>query len=179
MPLRASDCNPVGPQALPGLCCLGSSAVDGDFNHPARRPGRFSNTGECAGGLPPSIYPFPNLELLRPLVFDQRIDLPTVDALVDACDSTWPTIDDWAACVRDSVSINASNASAILDLDPIVHGGRMPRALAERIIAEFDYCDQRRCAVPRPMAGILPAKATGELAAIGAGLLPLTSKMFL
>lgn len=141
--------------------------------------GRFGNAGEFAGGLPPNIYPFPNLELLRQLVAAQGIDVPTVDALVSAFDPAWPAIDDWVGRVRDSLSIIASNASAILDVDAIVLGGRMPRALAERIIPEIAFFDQRRRAVPRPMARIVPAEATGEVAAIGAGLLPLTSKMFL
>lgn len=141
--------------------------------------GRFGNAGEFAGGLPPNIYPFPNLELLRQLVAANGIHVPTVDALVSAFDPSWPAIDDWVGRVRDSLSIIASNASAILDLDAIVLGGRMPRALAERIIPEIDLFDQRRRAVPRPMARIVPAEATGEVAAIGAGLLPLTSKMFL
>ena len=141
--------------------------------------GRFGNAGEFAGGLPPNIYPFPNLELLRQLVSAQGIDVPTVDALVSAFDPTWSAIDDWVGRVRDSLSIIASNASAILDLDAIVLGGRMPRALAERLIPEIELFDQRRRAVPRPMARIVPAEAPGDVTAIGAGLLPLTSRIFL
>jgi predicted NBD/HSP70 family sugar kinase len=141
--------------------------------------GRFGNAGEFAGGLPPNIYPFPNLELLRQLVAAQGVEVPTVDALLRSFDPNWPAIDDWVARVRDSLSIIASNASAILDLEAVVLGGRIPRSLAERVIPEIDLYDQRRRAVPRPTARIVPAEASGEVAAIGAAILPLTARLFL
>ena len=140
--------------------------------------GRFGNAGEFAGGLPPNIYPFPNLELLRQLVAADGIDVPTVDALVQSFDPAWPAIDVWIARVRDSLSIIVSNATAILDLDAVVLGGRMPRALAERVIPAIDLYDQRRRSVPRPVAKLVPAEAHGEVAAIGAGLLPLQKAFF-
>ncbi|MFZ4748319.1 MAG: ROK family transcriptional regulator [Sphingomonas sp.] len=141
--------------------------------------GRFGNAGEFAGGLPPNIYPFPNLELLRQLVAAQGVAVPTVDALLHSFDPSWPAIDDWVARVRTSLSIIASNASAILDLEAVVLGGRIPLSLAKRAIPEIEIYDQRRRAVPRPRARIVPAEASGEVAAIGAAILPLTAKLFL
>jgi len=135
--------------------------------------GRHGNAGEFAGGLPPHIFPFPNLELLRQLVVRDGGDFTTVDELVQAFDPDWPAINEWIARVKDSLSIIASNATAILDLDAIVLGGQMPAELARRVIPHIELFDQKRRGVPRPVARIVPAEAQGEVAAIGASLLPL------
>lgn len=140
--------------------------------------GRHGNAGEFAGGLPPDIYPFPNLELLRQLVAKDGHVFATVNDMVESFDPNWPAINEWIARVRDSLSIIASNATAILDLDAIVFGGRMPRALAEKIIPRIELYDQKRRSVPRPTARLVPSEATGDAAAIGAALLPLKHKYF-
>ncbi|MDV6330059.1 ROK family transcriptional regulator [Asticcacaulis sp. 201] len=140
--------------------------------------GRFGNAGEFAGGLPSSIYPFPNLELLRQLVAKDGMVFDSVDALVQGFDPGWPAINDWIARVRDSLSIIASNATSILDLDAIVLGGKLPKALAERIIPHIEFFDIRRRAISRPMAKIVAAETSGDPAAIGAALLPLKTGYF-
>ncbi len=140
--------------------------------------GRNGNAGEFAGGLPANIYPFPNLELLRQLVARQGRSFDTVDQLIDGFDPAWPAIDDWIARVRDSLSIIASNATAILDLDAVVLGGRIPRPLAERVIPAIELYDQKRRSQKRPTARIVPAEAPGNAAAIGAAMLPLKQRFF-
>ena len=140
--------------------------------------GRFGNAGEFAGGLPSGIYPFPNLELLRQLVAKDGQVFATVEEMIANWDEGWPAIDDWIARVRDSFSIIASNATAILDLDAVVLGGRMPKSLAERLIPRIELYDQRRRAVARPTAVIVPAEAPGNAAALGAAMLPLKHKFF-
>lgn len=140
--------------------------------------GRHGNAGEFAGGLPPHIFPFPNLELLRQLVVRDGVAFDTVDAMVQRFDAAWPAIEDWIARVKDSLSIIASNATAILDVDAIVLGGQMPTELAQRVIPHIDLFDQKRRSVPRPVARIVPAEARGEVAAIGASLLPLKRLFF-
>lgn len=140
--------------------------------------GRYGNAGEFAGGLPPDIYPFPNLELLRQLVAKDGRLFATVNDMVENFDPHWPAITEWIARVRDSLSIIASNATAILDLDAVVLGGRMPRPLAERVIPQIELFDQKRRSVPRPTARLVPAEAAGDAAAIGAALLPLKNRYF-
>ncbi|MFM1897758.1 MAG: hypothetical protein RLZZ385_2832 [Pseudomonadota bacterium] len=141
--------------------------------------GRHGNAGEFAGGLPSNIYPFPNLELLRRLVVrDGLHEFQTVTEMVEYYDPNWPAIDEWIARVRDSFSIIASNATAILDLDAVVFGGQMPRDLAERVIAVIELYDQKRRAVPRPMARLVPAEAEGNATALGAAILPLQKAYF-
>lgn len=140
--------------------------------------GLHGNAGEFAGGLPPNIYPFPNLELLRRLVVTQGVELPTVHDLVERFDPSWRAIDDWIARVRDSVSIIASNATAILDVRLIVLGGQIPTRLAEMLIPRIELFDQRRRATARPMATMVPAEAPGDAAASGAAMLPLQQTYF-
>lgn len=140
--------------------------------------GRLGNAGEFAGGLPPNIYPFPNLELLRQLTARDGQTFDTVQAMIDNYDPRWPAIDDWIARVRDSVSIIASNATAILDLEAIVIGGLAPRDLAERLIPRVELFDQKRRAQLRPTAKLTPAEVEGNAAAIGAAMLPLRAMFF-
>lgn len=140
--------------------------------------GRSGNAGEFAGGLPGNIYPFPNLELLRQLVNREGGQFQTVAELLDAFDVEHPAVDDWIARVRDSVSIIASNATAILDVDAIVFGGRMPKSLAEKLIPRVELFDQMRYSKPRPMAELVPAESTGDATAIGAAVLPLSQQCF-
>ena len=140
--------------------------------------GRSGNAGEFAGGLPGNIYPFPNLELLRQLINRGGGRFATVAELLDRFDVDHPAVDDWIARVRDSVSIIASNATAILDVDAIVFGGRMPRPLAEKLIPRVELFDQMRYSKPRPMAELVPAEATGDATAIGAAVLPLAQQCF-
>lgn len=140
--------------------------------------GRYGNAGEFAGGLPPNIYPFPNLELLRRILVADGIRLDSVNELVEHYDPSWPGISDWIARVRDSLSIIASNATAILDVDVIVLGGRMPRSLAERVIEHIELYDQKRRSVPRPTAKLVPAEASGHAGALGAAVLPFRHTYF-
>lgn len=141
--------------------------------------GRTGNAGEFAGGLPPNVYPFPNLELLRQLVGRDGHLFETVNDMVAHYDPAWPAIADWIERVRDSVSIIASNATAILDLDAIVLGGLIPRDLALRLIERTELFDQRRRAIPRPIARLVPSAISGNAAAIGAAMLPLRATYFM
>ncbi|RVT93479.1 ROK family transcriptional regulator [Sphingomonas crocodyli] len=140
--------------------------------------GRYGNAGEFAGGLPPNIYPFPNLELLRILVARDGASFETVDELVTHYDPSWPAIEEWITRVHDSVSIIVSNAAAILDLDAIVLGGLIPVDLARRLAAKLEMFDQRRRSVARPIARLVPGEVQSDAAAIGAAMLPLRATFF-
>lgn len=140
--------------------------------------GRHGNAGEFAGGLPPNIYPFPNLELLRHLLTQEGMVFPSVNEMLENFNPDWPAVDVWINRVRDSLSIIVSNATAILDLDAIVFGGRMPKDLAEKVIPQIEFYDQKRRAMSRPTAQLVPAEAMGDAAAIGAALLPLKAQFF-
>ena len=140
--------------------------------------GQFGNAGEVAELLPPSVYPHPNLELLRKLVRKHGQDIDTVSELVEKFDVNWPGVDDWIARVRDSLSLIVSAAAAILDPQLIVIGGRIPKSLAEKVIPHIEIYDQRRRSDARPLPKTVVAEAGGDSAAIGAAALTLNSYFF-
>src|SRR3546814_10413726 len=77
--------------------------------------GRYANAGEFAGGLPPNIYPFPNLELIRVLAARDGISFETVDELVSNYDPSWQAIAEWISRVHDTVFIIYLQETANLD----------------------------------------------------------------
>lgn len=140
--------------------------------------GEFGNAGELAQLLPPGVYPHPNLELLRQLIGKHGTQVNTVSELVASFDPGWPGVDEWIMRVRDSLSLIASAAAAILDPEVIVIGGRIPQSLAERIIPHIETFDQRRRSFPRPLPRIVAAEAEGDSAAIGAAALTFEKFFF-
>lgn len=141
----------------------GGVILDGDLVR-----GEFGNAGEVAQLLPPSIYPHPNLELLRKLVCKHGIEISTVSELVERFDPEWAGVVDWIMRVRDSMSLIASASAALLDPEVIVVGGRIPDQLAEMLIPHVEVYDQRRRSEPRPLPRLVVAETKGDAAAIGA-----------
>ena len=140
--------------------------------------GEFGNAGEVAQLLPPSIYPHPNLDLLRRLICKQGVEVHTVSELVRRFDPEWPGVDEWISRVRDSLSLIASASAALLDPQVIVIGGRIPRPLAEKVIPHIEIFDQRRRSDPRPLPQVVVAEAEGNAASIGAAALTFNSYFF-
>jgi predicted NBD/HSP70 family sugar kinase len=140
--------------------------------------GDNGNAGEYSAILPYYIYPHPNLELLRQTIARHGIDVPTVYDLVTKFDPNWPGVDEWITKVRDSFCLICSAISAILDNTAIVLGGRMPRALAEKIITSIEFYNMPRRSKPRPVPKVVPAEAAGEATAIGAAALPFKKTFF-
>lgn len=140
--------------------------------------GQYGNAGEIAELLPPSVYPHPNLELLRKLVRKHGQDVQTVSELIEKFDVNWPGVDEWIVRTRDSLSLIVSAAAAILDPQIIVIGGRIPKSLAEKVIPHIEIYDQRRRSDSRPLPQTVVAEAGGDSAAIGAAALTLNSYFF-
>ncbi len=140
--------------------------------------GEFGNAGEVAQLLPPHIYPHPNLDLLFKLLRKHGVVVDSVTDMVDRFDPQWPGIDEWIVTIRDSASLIASASAALLDPEAIVIGGRIPVALAERLIPHIEIYDQERRADPRPLPKLVPAEAEGDSAAIGAAALSFNSYFF-
>lgn len=135
--------------------------------------GAHGNAGEFAGGLQPTIDPFPNLELLRIELARAGKPFDTIAAMTDALDPDWPGVDDWIVKVRHSLSVIASNASGILDIEAVVLGGLIPRGLAQKLIPHIGFFDQMRRSRARPTPMILAAEVADDPACHGAALLPL------
>lgn len=135
--------------------------------------GRHGNAGEFAGGLEPTLDVFPSLEVLRLELGTDGIRFETVDDLLREFDAGWPAVQRWVLKVSRSLSIIASNAGAILDIDAIILGGRLPGDLARLVIPHIRFFDQHRRAQSRPVPHLVPAEAPAAAAAMGAALLPL------
>lgn len=140
--------------------------------------GTIGNAGEVAELLPPKIYPHPNLDLLRKLLRKNGIESDSVSDLVARFDPNWPGVDEWIERVRDSLSLIASASAALLDPAAIVVGGRIPKALAERIIPHIEIYDQHRRSSERPLPRIVVAEAGSRSAARGAAALSFKKYFF-
>lgn len=135
--------------------------------------GRHGNAGEFAGGLQPTLDVFPSLEVMRTELAADNIAFSSVDEMLLNFDPAWTAIPRWIAKVSHSLSIIASNAGAILDVEAIVLGGRLPKTVAEATIPHIRFFDQHRRSVTRPVPLIMVAEGPLEAAAAGAAILPL------
>ncbi len=140
--------------------------------------GTFGNAGELGKLLPPQMYPHPNLDLLRKLIAGHGIKVDSVSDLVERFDPDWPGVEDWIVRVRDSLSLIASASAALLDPELIVLGGRIPPALAERVIPHIEIYDHRRRSFERPLPRIVVAEAEGDASATGAAALTFKRYFF-
>jgi predicted NBD/HSP70 family sugar kinase len=138
--------------------------------------GRHGNAGEFAGGLEPALNPFPSLELLRRGLAVHGKSFESIEDMLSVFDPRWPAVDEWIVKVHDSVSIIASNAAAILDIDAIVLGGRIPQSMAEKLRGHIRFFDQQRRSQKRPVPAILVGEAPGDAATLGAAILPIRER---
>lgn len=134
--------------------------------------GAHGNAGEVALILPKNIYPHPSLESLRQTLLRHGVNVEGISDLVRRFDPGWPGVDEWIERTRDSFSLIVSSVAAILDPDAVVLGGRIPRALAEKVIPHIEIYDNTRRAEPRPFPRILLSETTQDACAIGAASMP-------
>ena len=146
-------------------------------NHELMR-GCNGNGGEIGLILPKNIYPHPSLESLRQTLGEYGIEYQRVSAMIKEFDETWAGIDEWIIKTRGSFSLIASALAAILDPEAIVLGGRLPAALARRVIPHIDIYNDSRRGKPRALPRLLVSKAGGDASAIGAASLPFKEHFF-
>ncbi|MCC8538002.1 ROK family protein [Xanthomonas axonopodis pv. poinsettiicola] len=151
----------------------GGLVVDGQVMRGAR-----GNAGEFAGMLPAQQLERATLELLRELLGEDGVVLPDVRAVLAAYDPAWPAIERWIARSAPGVSLIVSAITAVCDPEAIVFGGRLPRDLAQRLIAAVHIDNQPRRGQGRPLPVLLPAEAPADACAIGAATLPLKALYF-
>ncbi|MEE4217718.1 MAG: ROK family protein [Xanthomonadales bacterium] len=141
--------------------------------------GRIGNAGEYAGVLPPNGYPHPNLQLLRKLVVEHdKKSFRNVSEMLEEFNVEWKGVGIWLEKVLPSLELVISASAAILDVDAIVLGGRLPRSLAEQIIPKVEIYNTSRRNIPRPVPVIVAAEASGDATALGAAALPLQESFF-
>jgi len=146
-------------------------------NHQLLR-GCNGNAGEIGLILPSQIYPHPNLEILRQIVTRHGIEVDSVTDMLEQFDVNWPGVEDWISRTRDSMSLIVSALAAILDPEAIVLGGRIPKALARKVIPHVEVYDHYRRAEPRPLPRIVLGESPGDACAIGASMLPFKRFFF-
>lgn len=140
--------------------------------------GAHGNAGEVAGMLPMLGLERPTLELLREMLIEDGQPFTDIDAMLAAFNPHWPACERWAARARPALSLIVSATFALLDPDAIVFGGRLPRALAVRLIAGLGIDNLPRRGRKRPEPRLVPAEAPGDATAIGAALLPFKDCVF-
>ena len=140
--------------------------------------GMHGNAGDFAGLLPRLGLPRPTLALLREMCNEDGAAYPTIHAMLARFDPGWRCVDRWIDAVAPSLSVVASAIVAILDPAAIVFGGRMPLALAARLMPRIEIDNLPRRGYARPQAQLVAASAPGDAAAMGAAALPLKQHFF-
>lgn len=161
------------------LAYLYFSAGFGGGNIAAGRPlrGQHGNAGEFASILPVG-WPQPNLETLRAAFVDAGVAFADIHAMLDRFEVDHPAVGTWLDTVMPSLDLVASAISATLDPGMIVLGGRLPAALAQRMIARIAFTNPDRRGFHRPSPRIAASAIDGDAAAIGAATLPLRAAFF-
>ena len=142
--------------------------------------GSHGNAGEAAGMLAALGVETPTLELLRRMLQDDGVSFVDIDSMLGQFNPHWPACARWVEQARPAMSFIVSAAVALLDPDAIVFGGRLPRALAEQLIAHVTIDNKSRRGRVRPEPRLVPAEAPNDATAtaIGAAALPLKNYYF-
>jgi predicted NBD/HSP70 family sugar kinase len=146
-------------------------------NHRLLR-GTHGNGGEIGLILPRNMYQLPTLETLLQTVRRNGQTVGSISEMLAQFDPAWPGVDEWIERSRDPLSLIASSIAALLDPEAIVLGGRLPEALAKKIIPTIELYDDARRAEPRPLPKIILSETRADACAIGAAMLPLEQKFF-
>lgn len=144
--------------------------------------GVYGNAGEFSGILAPELLPTrPTLELLRTILVEQGLELENIDRMLEVFDVDWPGIDDWIATVKHPINRVITAISAVFDpMAIVVGGGRMPRALAEKLIGVLEFYDgPKRRGRHQPRPELIVSKITGDATTIGAASMPLKANFFM
>ena len=135
--------------------------------------GTYGNAGEVGDMLPTKLYAHPNLELLKRILKKNGVNFSSIYNLHEEFDPDWPGVEEWIFKVQDSFDLVATCCSALLDVEAIVIGGHIPKALAQKVIPRIDVYAQFRRGAKRPMPKIVVSGVEKHPVAIGAATIPL------
>ncbi len=141
--------------------------------------GAHGNAGELGRIFALTGMARPTLETLHRSLVAAGHDLPDLNSMIARYDPAWPQIDHWLDSVRSSVSVTVAAIVALLDPEVIVWGARLPRDLAQRLIAcvEFEQAPRRGTPAPNPV--LMVAQTPANAAVVGAATLPFKEHFFL
>ncbi|MBC2667769.1 ROK family transcriptional regulator [Novosphingobium piscinae] len=140
--------------------------------------GSHGNSGEIGRMLPWRNFQIPTLETLVQCLRKEGIETGGVSPMLAAFDPEWPGVDEWITQSRDQFSLIASAIAALVDPEAIVFGGRLPRALADKLLPALELFDDARREMPRPLPRIIASQTTYDACAIGAAMLPLEQTFY-
>lgn len=141
--------------------------------------GAQGNAGEVAGILPLDLFDDrPTLTLLLEMVRQSGQQVDSISDLLERFDTAMPGVEAWCKRVKAPLDMIVSAVGAVVDPQAIVLGGRLPKALAEKLIAGVTIYSAPRRQAARPQPILLPAEVDVEPTAVGAAVLPLKTHFF-
>jgi predicted NBD/HSP70 family sugar kinase len=140
--------------------------------------GSHGNSGEIGRMLPWRNFQIPTVETLLQSLRTAGVELDGISAMLANFDPEWPGVDEWITRSRDEFSIIASAIAALLDPEAIVFGGRLPEALAAKLLPAIELFDDGRREMPRPLPRIIASRTRHDPCAIGAAMLPLEQRYY-
>jgi predicted NBD/HSP70 family sugar kinase len=142
----------------------GGLVIDGKLVTGAR-----GNAGEFTGMLAPSARADrPTLALLADLVASGQERPATLGAMVRTLDPHAPVVDAWIERVAPAADAIVSAIGAIVDPQAIVIGGRLPRAIAARLIERLNFYSVPVRGRDRIFPDLVPSAVDGDAASLGA-----------
>ncbi|MCU6454612.1 ROK family transcriptional regulator [Sphingomonas sp. A2-49] len=101
--------------------------------------GRHGNAGEIGGLFLSTGRVTPNLATLYHCLSRHGVRCDGISDMVARFDPDWPGVDAWLAAHQPSFSYLFGALRFTLDCEAVILGGRLPRALAQRIVDAIDW----------------------------------------
>ncbi|MFV1840499.1 MULTISPECIES: ROK family transcriptional regulator [unclassified Phaeobacter] len=141
--------------------------------------GGFGNAGELSDLFLPEEVPHrPALgELLKRLAAD-GISIADVSELQRNFDPEWAGVVEWLTDISPYLNLTVRALRAIADPEAIFFGGEAPVALRNCMIAKCDRPSANRYGEITPFPKLLLSNLSGDVAALGAAILPLSTLVF-
>lgn len=140
--------------------------------------GTYGNSGEFAAIWIAAGIEHPNLEHLRRWLADKGLEFDSVAKMLVDTDDKWHIAFDWVDQVAPAYSLCASAASATLDVEAIVIGGRLPKALAAQLADKIIIAATERRGQPRPLPDVLSSEIDADPVSVGSATAAFQNAFF-
>lgn len=139
--------------------------------------GIHGNAGEFANIIP-NTKSYLTLASLKDGYDAEGIHFATINDLLNKFSIHDKVVDEWIIKGSESLITFVSAIAAILDPETIVFGGRIPTALANKVIKNISIYNSDREGDKKPIPNMVPSQVKGEPTAIGAAILPLMNTFY-
>ena len=141
--------------------------------------GQHGNAGEFGGIWGLVGHPVPNLDLLRQCVEENGAAFDTVEDMVQAIGASWPGVDKWLDIAAGPFSLLCDILAYAIDPQMVVLGGRLPRPIAEALVARVTMPrNKHRRGWGPPVPLVVAAEAEGDVVAVGGAAMVLRKAFF-